>query len=220
MFLVMALLAAQVQVGGKGPKAPTPLMNPSSWITDDDYPPSAKRQRHEGTVEFRLKVGPDGVPVDCTVTQSSSFDELDERACSLLVRRARFWPARDAAGNAMAFTYTNRFTWRLGNAPPHRNGVNGGVGAGATVPPGALQLTVARLPSDYRQPLRAAVSFGVDQRVIDCRILESSGNSAIDRAACGQLRTLATAPSPNAGAAAATTAEYIVSFRTDAPAKP
>ncbi|GAA0740586.1 MULTISPECIES: energy transducer TonB [Sphingomonas] len=220
MFLVMALLAVQAQDSAKGPKPPTPLTNPSSWITDDDYPPSAKRQRHEGTVEFRLKVGPGGVPIDCTVTQSSSFDELDERACSLLVRRARFWPARDAAGNAMAFTYTNRFTWRLGSAPPHRNGVGGGVGAGAPIPPAELQLTVARLPSDYRQPVIAAVSFEANQRVVDCRILESSGNSAIDRAACGQLLSLATAPSSKSGALAAKTAEYIVSFRTEAPAKP
>nr|WP_315381667.1 energy transducer TonB [uncultured Sphingomonas sp.] len=220
MFLVMALLAAQVQDSAKRPKPPTPLTNPSSWITDDDCPPSAKRQRHEGTVEFRLKVGPSGVPVDCTVTQSSSFDELDERVCGLLVRRARFWPARDAAGNAMAFTYTNRFTWRSGKAPPHRNGVDSGVGAGAPIPPAELQLTVAALPSDYRQPARAAVSFGTDQRIVGCRILESSGNSAIDRAACGQLRALATAPSSKAGVAAAKTAAYIVSFRADAPAKP
>lgn len=216
MLLVMALLAAQVAADASVQPSPR---GDAPWITNDDYPMEEARAHHEGVVAFALQVDASGHAVKCDVTATSGYAGLDKQTCFLMMRRARFNPALEN-GRAVDSHVTGNFTWRLGSAPPYRNGVDGGVGVAAPILPGALQLTVARLPSDYRQPARAALSFGTDQRVVDCRILESSGNSAIDRAACAQLRELATAPSSNAGAAAAKTAEYIVSFRTDAPAKP
>ncbi|WP_010542938.1 energy transducer TonB [Sphingomonas elodea] len=216
MLLVMALLAAQATTEASVKPIPR---GDAPWITNDDYPVEEARAHHEGVVGFALQVDVLGHAVKCDVTATSGYVGLDKQTCFLMMRRARFNPALEN-GRALDSRVTGNFTWRLGNAPPYRNGVDGGVGVAAPVPPGALQLTVERLPSDYRQPARASVSFGTDQRVVDCRVLESSGNSAIDRAACGQLRALATAPSLKAGAAAAKTAEYIVSFRADTPAKP
>ncbi|OAN64030.1 energy transducer TonB [Sphingomonas sp. TDK1] len=216
MLLVMALLAAQVTTGAS--TKPTPRGD-APWITNDDYPMEEARARHEGVVAFALLVDASGHAVGCDVTATSGFVGLDKQTCFLMMRRARFNPALEN-GRAVESHVTGNFTWRLGNAPPYRNGVDGAVGVAAPVPPGALQLTVATLPSDYRQPAKAAISFGTDQRVVDCRILESSGNAAIDRVACEQLRALATAPSANAGSTAAKTAAYIVSFRVDTPAKP
>ncbi len=113
MLLVMALLAAQAQDSAKGPKPLKPLTSPGSWVTDDDYPPSAVRQGHDGTVAFQLQIDSTGLPAGCSVTHSSGYEELDQQVCSLLVQRARFSPARDASGKAVAAPYSGRFTWRM-----------------------------------------------------------------------------------------------------------
>ena len=84
-----------------------------SLMSTDDYPPSALRNNEAGTVSFKLDVGPDGRVTNCTVTGSSGFADLDQTACRLLTRRARFTPAKDQAGNGIAGSYSSRFTWQI-----------------------------------------------------------------------------------------------------------
>jgi periplasmic protein TonB len=91
----------------------TPRGQPGSWVTNDDYPPSAQRDGVEGVTGFRLAVGPDGKVTGCTVTSSSGSSLLDDTACRLLTRRARFNPAKDANGVGMADSYAGRFRWQI-----------------------------------------------------------------------------------------------------------
>jgi len=103
------------------PPAPKPSMaapasprgRPQDWVTTDDYPPSAIREGVQGTTGFTLAVGPDGKVTGCTVTSSSGSALLDDTACKLLARRARFTPAKDAAGNGMPSSYSNRVRWQV-----------------------------------------------------------------------------------------------------------
>lgn len=44
------------------------------------YPADAVRQRHEGTVILLILVGPDGVPQDVRLSQTSGYAELDREA--------------------------------------------------------------------------------------------------------------------------------------------
>jgi protein TonB len=105
----------------EAPPAPKPSMaspakprgNPGGWVTNDDYPSSAIREGVQGTTSFRLDIGPDGRATNCTVTGSSGSASLDDTACRLLVRRARFTPAKDAAGNGLASSYSNRVRWQI-----------------------------------------------------------------------------------------------------------
>ncbi len=90
-----------------------PKGSPQSWVTNDDYPPSAQREGAEGTVSFRLEVGPDGRVTSCSVTGSSGNSELDSTACKLLTRRARFNPGKDASGNPIGGQFSSRFQWRI-----------------------------------------------------------------------------------------------------------
>jgi protein TonB len=87
--------------------------NPGDWVTSDDYPPGALRENAQGVTGFRLDIGPDGRVTACTVTSSSGNSELDQTACRLLPRRARFTPAKDAAGNGMAATYSSAVRWQV-----------------------------------------------------------------------------------------------------------
>lgn len=214
MLLVIALLAAQTQdvlpVTRAKPRTATP------WITNDDYPAAEARQHHEGTVGFALLVDESGRATKCDVTASSGYPGLDNGACFLLMRRARFDPARDASGRAVASTFPGRFTWHLGNAKPTRNGVDGTAGSEPPPAPGVLEVAVATLPASYKQPVKAQVGFGPNHRVRECTIEESSGNASVDSAACTQLRTLVVA-SPGSSADAA---EYVVPFHVESAAKP
>lgn len=113
MLFVIALLSMQTQENAKVVQPLKPLSSPGSWVTDDDYPPAAARQNHQGTVAFQLMIDSSGLPAGCSVVQSSGFEELDQQVCSLMVQRARFSPARDASGKAIAAPYKGRFTWRM-----------------------------------------------------------------------------------------------------------
>jgi protein TonB len=94
-------------------EAAKPRGNPQGWVTDEDYPAAAMRSGESGTTGVRLAVGADGRVTDCNVTSSSGSSVLDQTACRLLMRRARFTPAKDTSGSAVAGSWSSRFTWRL-----------------------------------------------------------------------------------------------------------
>jgi TonB family protein len=87
--------------------------SPATWVTPDDYPPSARRRNEEGAVGVAFTVDVWGRATRCTVTTSSNSDALDEATCALIERRARYTPARDAAGRAVESSKTLRFRWML-----------------------------------------------------------------------------------------------------------
>ncbi len=92
---------------------PTPLGNPGVWITVLDYPASSEAGREEGVTGFQLAVDQSGSVTGCTVIASSGFPALDQQTCTILMLRARFNPATDAAGTAIAGTFRSRVRWML-----------------------------------------------------------------------------------------------------------
>jgi protein TonB len=87
--------------------------NLSSYVSNDDYPPSALRANEEGTTGFRLTVGPDGRVTACTVTSSSGSSALDSTTCRLMRSRARFTPARDSSGQPTTDSASGRIRWQI-----------------------------------------------------------------------------------------------------------
>jgi protein TonB len=87
--------------------------NSGDWVTPDDYPPSALRNNEAGTTGFKLDVDASGRVSNCEVTSSSGFPDLDETACRLLPRRARFTPARDSVGNGVQSSYSSSVRWQI-----------------------------------------------------------------------------------------------------------
>ncbi len=90
--------------------------NENTWVTTDDYPPSALREEAQGTTRTRLSVGADGRVTGCEVTGSSGNAALDQAACRNLQRRGRFEPALDREGNPIASSYTKNVRWQV---PPN-----------------------------------------------------------------------------------------------------
>jgi periplasmic protein TonB len=64
-----------------------------------DVPGPVLAAQPRGTVRFRLLVGRDGRGRDCRVTGSSGHGGLDAATCAAAIRRLRWEPARDTAGN-------------------------------------------------------------------------------------------------------------------------
>lgn len=186
MLLVIALLAAQAQENQKPATPVKPLASPATWVTDDDYPPLAARQGHEGTVGILLQIDSSGVPTTCSVARTSGFEELDQQTCALLVQRARFSPARDAKGQPMAATYSSRLSWimrhdaaipQVGNPKP------------ATAGP---WMTNEDYPaSESRRGHVGSLSFILDISASGiptaCKAAVSSGYPVLDQTACAIL---------------------------------
>lgn len=82
------------------PPVPNPVQNgvlPMGTIPFDQFGKFAG-----GANQVRLMIGADGKPTACTVYQPTLDAALNQRICALLIEKATFEPAKDAAGEAMA----------------------------------------------------------------------------------------------------------------------
>lgn len=95
------------------PVAPLPINGPVGWITNNDYPRRGLTRGLEGTSGYRLVVSSNGRVSECQITRSSGHAVLDDAACRLLERRARFDPAKDNRGQVVVGTYTGQVTWQI-----------------------------------------------------------------------------------------------------------
>jgi protein TonB len=118
--------AVPLQVAPPAPPAPPPPPGPSKargvkpkgqagWAgrIQSNYPTKAAREEREGRVGVRVQIGPDGRVSACSVSSSSGSPDLDEAACDGMTRYARFDPALDAAGNAIAASYSTAIVYKL-----------------------------------------------------------------------------------------------------------
>jgi len=88
-----------------------PLSDPHRWLTSADYPNSPLFRHKSSIVAFRLNVDATGKPTDCYVPRSYTPRDFVETTCKLLMQRAAFAPARDAAGKPVASYYVNSVSW-------------------------------------------------------------------------------------------------------------
>ncbi|KQM63392.1 energy transducer TonB [Sphingomonas sp. Leaf17] len=103
------------------PAPPAPVVSkaagakgsPASWVSNDDYPPSAIRAGEEGSVGMRWEISTSGRVENCVVTQSSGSSTLDRAACTAMTRRGRYSPALDQAGNPIRSASGARIRWTL-----------------------------------------------------------------------------------------------------------
>lgn len=98
---------------GTGSGAARPRANLASYVSADDYPPSAARNNEEGRVVFVLDISAEGRVTNCTVTLSSGSAALDSATCRIMRSRARYTPARNNRGEAIAGRDQGAVRWQL-----------------------------------------------------------------------------------------------------------
>jgi TonB family protein len=180
--------------------------NLNSYFSVDDYPAAALRGNEQGMSAFRLTIGTNGRVSDCVITQSSGSAALDAATCRILRSRARYVPARDAAGNPAPGTDSGRVTWRLPDDDPHeRAGVPIPATMAALRAPFQSYVTARDYPAAALRAQgvsRVHVVIGMIGRVIACDIDRPSGSPALDAAACRIVRERARyTPARNAAGA-------------------
>lgn len=92
---------------------PRVISDPPVVFMNDDYPTGAMLNRASGTVVIRYTVGVDGRVGDCAPVESSGHRALDDRACSVMLERARYSPAVGADGEPVAVQLVMPVHWVL-----------------------------------------------------------------------------------------------------------
>jgi TonB family protein len=122
-YVVPAAAAEPAPVAAPEPStAARATANLASLFSDKDYPAEALRNEEEGIVAFRLAVGADGKPTQCSITATSGSASLDDATCRILMERARFTPARDAQGKPTTDEVSGRINWKMVEDAPPRMG--------------------------------------------------------------------------------------------------
>lgn len=121
MFLTVLMAIAALVPPSEGARPAQPARGALAYyFSTDDYPPSALARGAEGVVRFQLEIGPDGLVKTCDILSSSGDPALDAVTCSILLGRARYTPARDAAGRPVIGRDVASVTWRLPPPEPGR----------------------------------------------------------------------------------------------------
>lgn len=89
------------------------LLNPNALVTEDDYPKEAIDDDHQGRVIVKVAVDRQGKVRSCAVDTSSGSAALDQATCTLVSARARYEPAVDNAGTAVASVDRRSVYWKL-----------------------------------------------------------------------------------------------------------
>lgn len=97
--------------------ASPPTWGPRWAISTDDYPPGARRENREGTTRYEVAVDEKGAPTGCTIIKSSGHQDLDDRTCQLVMKRAKFKPASDDTGQAVPGIFRHLVVWATNVTP-------------------------------------------------------------------------------------------------------
>lgn len=80
-----------------------------------DYPPSMLVKGSSAFVTFKATVDDTGAVTDCAVLETTSPPEIGPHTCGLIMKRAKFSPARDKEGMPTKDFYINQVFWRMGS---------------------------------------------------------------------------------------------------------
>ncbi|MES2444145.1 MAG: TonB family protein [Pseudomonadota bacterium] len=115
----LTALAATDRGSGKPAATPARPRGGMGWlVSNDDYPAAALRAGQSGNTGIRITVSAHGIPSGCVVTQSSGSALLDTTSCTLIMRRGRFNPGLDAAGQRTEGSIQTLFRWVLPQDDP------------------------------------------------------------------------------------------------------
>ena len=93
---------------------PVPKSNPNNWLSSANYPRGSARRGEQALVNFRLLVDAEGNPTQCAIQQSAAkTSDFGTTSCDMIMRRARFDPARTPDGTPVASYYINRVIFRM-----------------------------------------------------------------------------------------------------------
>ena len=94
------------------------MLNMFEVFAPANYPFYANGRGDEGKVRFEVTINARGSVTDCTTTEEAEAETLNQPTCDLILAQARFDPARDRRGRAVASTFSRQVAWVLQHRPP------------------------------------------------------------------------------------------------------
>jgi TonB family protein len=133
-----------------------PYSDVRAVFSADDYPAYLQQAGQSGTVFTRTTVRPDASIQNCTAEWSSGDPELDAYTCAIIVKRAKFAPAKWTDGTPVYGVIRVPVSWVIG---PRSE---------ATVPD--LELSVNHLPKRARSIAAVSLEIAADEngRPVTC----------------------------------------------------
>lgn len=204
--VLLAILAAAVT-----PAAP---VEPGSWFTSKEYPKTAMMVANRGHIAYRIIVSPDGSALRC---EGQGNTDLDRDVCEVVMKRARFTPAKDDQGRPAFGVYDGVASFLMPGKDRQRPD------------PAKLAVAIDQLPDGVTSPAYAKVAFLVDGAGTISHCASTAGErrrnlqtvEALGPAACDNLaRDYRPEPVRNgAGEAVVSVQSVMVRFETGQPPK-
>ena len=94
-------------------QGPVPRGSKGGWMANAEYPADALEAGEEGAVTVALAIDASGGVAGCDVVKSSGSRSLDAETCRAVRRRARYTPATDDRGQAVASADRHTVRWAL-----------------------------------------------------------------------------------------------------------
>src|SRR5947209_4490458 len=94
-----------------------PLPDIRAVFSADDFPEYLERAGGAWIVHTRTTVRPDGTIQSCATELSSGDSKLDAYTCALIVKRAKFLPARWTDGSPVYGVIRVPVVWVVGSVP-------------------------------------------------------------------------------------------------------
>lgn len=88
-----------------------PINTPTEWVRTMKAMPRAVLEGQSAVIRFRLMVDPQGKPTQCFIQNATLAAEIAKTTCDILLKGARFSPALDSEGKAIASYYINSMRW-------------------------------------------------------------------------------------------------------------
>ena len=102
--------APDASVEGRPAHATSPI---PALFAAGDYPAAALAQKVQGSTAYRIQVNAAGRVEECEIERSSGSAALDSTTCRVIRSRARFYPAVNAEGRAVASVQTGTIEWKV-----------------------------------------------------------------------------------------------------------
>ena len=158
-----------------------------SWIEGARYPEAALRKGQQGLVRVRYEISENGQPERCKVEWDSNAKPLGLATCKLIIERARYVPAGNAAGQTVRSEDLVSIIWELSSTKIQPGSVDFG-GAIPNNSPASWFTPYDISPGEIMQNGKGGVelSFSISPngRMENCGILDSSGDPQLDQRVC------------------------------------
>jgi protein TonB len=106
MFSILALASAACASAGAMDRSDmsraASLKNPEAWVRAAYRSLPTEFVNGQGFVRMDVAVSPQGRVGECRITESTNYPALEVYACRSAQRYARYYPARNAAGDPIA----------------------------------------------------------------------------------------------------------------------